>query len=109
MEQKGTEWLCPSCKKEKSVGEREVKPKSGSRGVGGGNRQIAKRQNSQSGDSPNSSMYGLLLLRNSHDQMRTTTVFLKSFFCSYRLLVYKCFYSHVSHCVYFVRVFVSVV
>lgn len=58
MEQKGTEWLCPSCKKEKSGNERELKSKPSSRNVG--SRQSIKRQNIQSGEVSNLNMYGLL-------------------------------------------------
>lgn len=33
MEHNGTEWLCPSCKKEKSAKERESKLKSANRNI----------------------------------------------------------------------------
>lgn len=50
MELNGTEWLCPSCKKEKSVKEREMKLKLSTRSIT--NKSVG-RQN----------MYGLNLFR----------------------------------------------
>jgi len=65
MEQNGSEWLCPSCKKEKTANERESKQKLSTRSITNRSSAATKRRNSQTGaDSANSSVYVSIFLFN---------------------------------------------